>query len=196
MPDLITTSPTAWEVMSPNSKEISQIIQEHAIKQGSAKSMTVKLLRDVLDEMGVYHNKTMKKAVLVQKVKDARRRKTAIEATMSTVQCQRDQNHEKAKLQSNYTHYNLSCSPLYYYENERKLFYNILLAHVIFLLELIAPHLAVLQYMYVAYFLHLVSMAVFQKMIYVIDITVFVVISKCITCKSKSAPIFSRYTCI
>ena len=33
--------------------------------------MTVRLLRDVLDEMGVPYNKTSKKAELIQKVKEA-----------------------------------------------------------------------------------------------------------------------------
>jgi hypothetical protein len=134
--------------------------EEHAIKHGSADSMMVKLLREVLDEMGVYHNKTMKKAVLVQKVKDVRKRKTAAEATTSMVRGHRGQNCEKAKSWSNYTCYNLSCFP-HYYENKRKLFYNLLLVQVIFLLELIAPYLALLQYMYVAYFLHLTSINVF-----------------------------------
>ena len=44
--------------------------QEEKIKRGKAEDMTVRLLREVLDEIGVHHNKTSKKADLIQKVKE------------------------------------------------------------------------------------------------------------------------------
>ena len=50
--------------------------KEDKIKQGREEDMTVRLLREGLDEMGVVFNRTSKKAELIQKVKEARKEKS------------------------------------------------------------------------------------------------------------------------
>lgn len=58
--------------------------QEEKIKRGKAEDMTERLLREVLDEIGVHYNKTSKKADVIQKVKEARK-----EVKSRTEQCGR-----------------------------------------------------------------------------------------------------------
>lgn len=139
--------------------------QEEKIKRGKAEDMTVRLLREVLDEIGVHYNKTSKKADLIQKVKEARKEQSNV-ADISTsshgtemgsgsmedtttskhshsfgAHFTMDQCDEKLRKRA------LGWCP--YYDDEKwKRFYYLLL-HLLFLLEILGLYLDILTYLYV-----------------------------------------------
>ena len=122
--------------------------------------MTVRLMREVLDEMGVHYNKTSKKAELIRKVKEVRKEKNNVadcstsrqgkEMQSGSVEGPTTSQHQSCPLGAQSTiDYNekfqkraIGWVPYYNDEKRKKLL------HLLFLLEMLG-YLYILTYLYV-----------------------------------------------
>ena len=71
--------------------------EEDKIKQGREEDMTVRLLREVLDEMGVVFNRTSNRAELIQKVKARKEKSNATDSSPSSQGTEMASLHERYK---------------------------------------------------------------------------------------------------
>ena len=79
--------------------------------------MTVILLKEVLDEMGIRYNKTSKKAILIELVKQGRRALEANHNTNSQVTTTpKTSNHSESRMEIIVGRYPLS---MYYYDEKK-----------------------------------------------------------------------------
>jgi len=146
--------------------------EREQLKKGCAEDMTVRLLKEVLDEMGINYAKTCKKADLIKAVQEARKSANNTTETSTTLDNLETVGSERPRTttQDRDSETTSSCRPsgdhspkdighpftfskiIYYYDNKKDklLFLLLILIHLFFLMEIVGIFLDIVALLQLA----------------------------------------------
>ena len=140
-------------------EEKAKAQEKERLKKGEPEDMTVRLLREVLDELNITYKASDKKAVLIAKVREARKNLQG-----NTLSRLAPKNYQPEGASAKHKRYftwdlnNRACRFVpFYYDDKKKRLLNLLLS-LLFLLQVIGVYLDILLYQQAVYLVMLASM--------------------------------------